>query len=109
MAERTPWTFLTNHSHVLICLSRDPQLRLRELAELVGITDRAVFTIIGELEAEGYLEKRKVGRRNEYVVLPGHPMRHAVEAGHTVDELLDVMVPHGSQAQDDDFRSKPTE
>lgn len=108
MADRTPWTFLTNHSHVLICLSRDPQLRLRELAELVGITDRAVFTIIGELEAEGYLEKRKVGRRNEYVVHAGHPMRHAVEAGHTVDELLEVMVPPGSSSGDDDLTSNST-
>ena len=88
-----PWTFLTNHSHVLICLARDPELRLRDIADLVGISDRAVFTIIGDLEAAGFVERRKVGRRNRYEVHPRKPMRHAVESGHTVDELLDVMVP----------------
>lgn len=87
------WTFLTNHSHVLICLTRDPGLRVRDVAEQVGITERAVLKILGELEAAGYVARTRVGRRNRYEVHPDLPMRHRVERGHTVGELLDVMVP----------------
>ncbi len=91
------WTFLTNHSHVLICLMRDPELRLRDVAELVGITDRAVSKVIGELEAGGYLERTRVGRRNRYEIHTGRPMRHRVERGHQVRELLEVMTPPGDE------------
>lgn len=87
------WTFLTNHSHVLICLARDPGLRVRDVAEQVGITERAVQKILGELESGGYLVRTRVGRRNRYEVYPDRPMRHQVERGHTVGELLDVLVP----------------
>lgn len=82
------WTFLTNHSHVLICLTRDPDLRIRDLAALVGITERAVQSILKDLEDGGYVSRRKVGRRNRYDVHPGHPMRHPVEAHHEVGDLL---------------------
>jgi DNA-binding IclR family transcriptional regulator len=85
------WTFLTNHSHVLICLTRDPGLRVRDISERVGITERAVQKILGELEAEGYLSRTRVGRRNRYELHPDRPMRHQVERGHTVEELLDAM------------------
>ena len=85
------WTFLTNHSHVLICLRRDPDLRLRDIGELVGITERSVFNIVNDLEAAGYIERRRVGRRNEYVVIPDRPMRHQVEQGKTVEQLLEAM------------------
>ncbi len=86
------WTFLTNHSHVLISLARDPDLRLRDLAVLVGITERAVQTILRDLEAGGYISRRRVGRRNRYDVHPDLPMRHPVEAGHRVAEILQVLV-----------------
>ena len=85
------WTFLTNHSHVLICLARDPDLRLRDLAEEVGITERAVQGIVNDLEAAGFITKRREGRRNHYSVVRDGFMRHQVEAGHTVGELLDAM------------------
>ncbi|MCC5949617.1 MAG: winged helix-turn-helix transcriptional regulator [Nitriliruptoraceae bacterium] len=85
------WTFLTNHSHVLICLVRDPEQRVRDIAEQVGITERAVQKILGELEDGGYIARTRVGRRNRYELHPGRPMRHRVERGHTVTELLDVM------------------
>jgi len=85
------WTFLTNHSHVLICLRRNPELRLRDIGDLVGITERSVFNIVNDLEAAGYIERRKVGRRNEYVLLTDRPMRHVVEQGKTVDDLLKAM------------------
>lgn len=86
------WTFLTNHSHVLICLARDPESLMRELAELVGITERAVQSIVADLEAEGYVTRERVGRRNRYEVHPDQPMRHPVEGGHVVRELLDALV-----------------
>lgn len=86
------WTFLTNHSHVLVCLRRNPELRLRDIGELVGITERSVFNIVNDLEAAGYIERRKVGRRNEYILLTDRPMRHSVESGRTVEDLLDAMV-----------------
>lgn len=82
------WTFLTNHSHVLICLTRDPDLRIRDLAVLVGITERAVQSILRDLEDGGYVSRRKLGRRNRYDVHPDHPMRHPVEANHHVRDLL---------------------
>ena len=85
------WTFLTNHSHVLICLSRDPDLRLRDLAEAVGITERAVQGIVNDLEAAGFVTKHREGRRNHYSIVRSGFMRHRVEAGHTVGELLDAM------------------
>lgn len=87
------WTFLTNHGHVLICLTRDPDLRIRDLAQLVGITDRAVAKLLDELEATGYITRTKVGRRNHYEVHTNQPMRHRVESGHVVRELVDAMGP----------------
>ena len=87
------WTFLTNHSHVLICLARDPQLRLRDLADQVGITERAVQGIINDLEAAGCLTRHREGRRNRYEIVTDRPMRHQVERQHVVGDLLGVMVP----------------
>lgn len=82
------WTFLTNHTHVLVCLSENPDLRMRDIAELVGITERATQRIVAELVAGGYLEKERDGRRNRYRVITGEPLRHPLEQSHTVGELL---------------------
>jgi predicted ArsR family transcriptional regulator len=88
-ARRTPaWTFLSNHAHVLLCLSRDPEARMREVADLVGITERAVQRIVMELEEAGYLEREKEGRRNRYWVDRRKPLRHPIEAHRRVEELL---------------------
>lgn len=81
------WTFLTNHAHVLLVVRRDPHARLREIAEAVGVTERAVQLILGDLESAGYVRRSRVGRRNEYAVLGG-PMRHPLERGRAVDDLL---------------------
>lgn len=86
------WTFLTNHSHVLICIARDPTVRMRELAEQVGITERAVQSIVADLERAGYLTRERVGRRNHYEIHPEQPMRHPVEGGHVVAELLENLL-----------------
>jgi len=82
------WTFLTNHAHVLLVIDRDPDVRQRDIAEAVGVTIGAVQKIIVELERGGYLERERVGRRNHYRVNSGLPLRHPLEAGHTVGELL---------------------
>ncbi|HSP30085.1 MAG TPA: winged helix-turn-helix domain-containing protein [Ilumatobacteraceae bacterium] len=87
------WTFLTNHSHVLICLARDPELRLRDLAEQVGITERAVQGIVKDLVTAGCLNRHRTGRRNRYDVVADRPMRHRVERQHVVGDLLDAMAP----------------
>lgn len=87
----TPWTFLTNHSHVLICLAEDPEMRLRDVAERVGITERAVFRIVAELEEAGILTRHREGRRNQYEVHGEQPLRHPIEQHRTVGDLLGLV------------------
>jgi len=87
------WTFLTNHAHVLLTIARDPQITLREVAALVGITERAVQKIVADLEAAGYLTRTRHGRRNRYAVAVGRPFRHPLTSGHEVDELLEILAP----------------
>ncbi|MBQ1090537.1 helix-turn-helix domain-containing protein [Streptomyces sp. B93] len=82
------WTFLTNHARVLIALARDPDARGRDVADLIGITERAVQLIVADLEAAGYLTRTRVGRRNRYTVDPTVALRHPAEAGHPVGDLL---------------------
>lgn len=85
------WTFLTNHAHVLLCLARDPEARLREVAAEVGVTERAVQRIVAELEEAGYLERAREGRRNHYVVRPDLPLRHPIEQHRTVASLISLV------------------
>ena len=90
---RPDWTFLTNHGHVLIAIAGNPGIRLREIAEAVGITERAAFGIVRDLENEGYITKRKEGRRNVYEVHPDRPLRHALERHAPVRTLLAISDP----------------
>lgn len=85
------WTFLTNHSHVLIILHRDPSTVLREVAAKVGITERAVQRIIADLQVEGFIEREKAGRRNHYRILADQPLRHPIEAHRTIGDLLQLV------------------
>jgi DNA-binding IclR family transcriptional regulator len=85
------WTFLTNHAHVLLAIAATPDARLRDIAARVGITERAAQRIVGELERAGYLDVRRVGRRNVYRVHGNRPLRHPAERHHQVGELLDVL------------------
>lgn len=85
------WTFLTNHAHVLLCLSRDGELTMRELAQAVGITERAVQAIIADLIGDGYLTRVKNGRRNTYTVHDHGRLRHPLESTHTVGELITAL------------------
>jgi DNA-binding MarR family transcriptional regulator len=85
------WTFLTNHAHVLICISADPEIRGRDLADRVGITERAVQRIIADLVKTGHLARFRTGRRNRYEVRRNLPLRHPVEAHCRVSALLDLV------------------
>jgi hypothetical protein len=91
--DQSRWTFLTNHLNVLACLARDPELRIRDIADMIGITERATVQILNQLEASGYLTKTRVGRRNHYTVHGELPLRHPLHNGCQVGELLRVIEP----------------
>ena len=82
------WTFLTNHAHVLLVIAADPTIRMREIADLVGITERAAQRIVAELESEGYVSHEKVGRRNVYSIYSERPLRHPLEHHLGISALL---------------------
>jgi len=86
------WTFLSNHAHVLVVLHANPGLVLREVAQRVGITERAVQRIVQDLEEGGYITRRRVGRQNHYDVASGSPLRHPVESHRTIGDLLGLFV-----------------
>ncbi|HEX6469885.1 MAG TPA: winged helix-turn-helix domain-containing protein [Streptosporangiaceae bacterium] len=88
------WTFLTNHARVLICIARSPKARVRDIAETIGITERATQMIIGDLEEAGYLNRTRTGRRNVYTVNPDQPFRHPAEADHDVYGLINLFTGH---------------
>ncbi|GAA0505367.1 ArsR family transcriptional regulator [Paractinoplanes deccanensis] len=98
------WTFLTNHAHVLLAIARDPGARLREIAETVGITERAAQAIVADLEDAGYLEHTRVGRRNRYTVNPRGHFRHPAEADRRIGDLLALFTdaPPPDEEQDRD-------
>ncbi len=85
------WTFLTNHAHVLIAISRDPELRQRDIAFAVGLTVGAVQRIVHELEEEGFLSSERVGRRNRYTLHADQLLRHPLESDHTIGDLVDSL------------------
>jgi hypothetical protein len=87
-APKPDWTFFTNHGHVLVCLADDPNIRTRDTATLVGITERAVQGIVTDLVEAGFVTRTREGRRNRYEVHPDLPLRHPLESEHTVGELL---------------------
>jgi predicted transcriptional regulator len=86
------WTFFSNHAHVMVCLARNPDQPLREVALSVGITERAVQRIISDLEAAGYLLREREGRRNKYEMHPEIQLRHPLEEHCTLGDLLKVVV-----------------
>ena len=86
------WTFLTNHAHVLLCIAREPEVRMRDVAQLVGITERAVQRIVAELEEAGYLTRSREGRRNRYEVRTDLPLRHPIERHERVASLVELVL-----------------
>ncbi len=88
----TTWTYLSNHAHVLVCLTKDPEIRLRDIALQVGITERAVSRILTELEDSEVIEKHRVGRRNHYTLNRKARLRHSLESHTSIGELLSLIV-----------------
>ena len=92
MPEDAPtWTFLTRHAQVLLCIAADPDVRLRDIGDQVGITERAAHRIVGELIADGYLTRERRGRRNRYTLRPQLPLPDPVARDQKVGDLLAVL------------------
>jgi len=85
------WTFLTNHAHVLLCIAADPEVLLKDVAQAVGITERATQRIVSDLVTEGYLTIAKQGRRNSYRVNAKLHFRHPVERRNQINKLLALL------------------
>ncbi|GAA4606334.1 helix-turn-helix domain-containing protein [Actinoallomurus liliacearum] len=105
--DEKPWTFLTNHARVLIVIARNPQSRLRDIADTIGITERAAQTIVNDLEGAEYISRTKVGRRNHYSVDPTRPFRHPADADHRVEGLLTLFSDHDDDKQSADEPDAP--
>jgi hypothetical protein len=90
--EPSGWDFLTNHAHVLLCVAKDPGIRLRDIAAAVGITERGAHKILTELVDEGYVLRERHGRRNRYTVRPELPLRHPLVHDREVGDLLKVLL-----------------
>jgi uncharacterized membrane protein len=86
------WDFLTHHAHVLLCVANDPGIRLRDIADAVGITERAAHKILSDLVEEGYVKRERTGRRNHYMVRPDLRLRHPLVEKRQVGDLLDVLL-----------------
>ena len=85
------WRFLSNHTQVLLCIQRDPDVRFRDIAQMVGITERAAQRIVADLIDSGYVESDRIGRRNHYRVNTDVAMRHPAQEGHDIGELLRLL------------------
>lgn len=86
------WTFLTNYAQVLVCIAHDPGIRVRDIGERVGITERAAHRLVAELASAGYITRRRAGRRNTYTINAHRPVPDQVVRERNVGELLDVLV-----------------
>jgi hypothetical protein len=85
------WAFLTNHARVLICIAHDPGIRLRDIGEHLGITERAAHRIVTELAAAGYISRERNGRRNHYTINAHLPLPDAIARGQSIGELLAIL------------------
>ena len=87
-----PWSFLTKHARVLVCIAHDPGVRLRDMAAMLGITERSAFGIVNELVSAGYVVKSKDGRRNRYSIQSDLPLGEAIGRKRTIGDVLEVLV-----------------
>lgn len=85
------WHFVTSHTQVLLCLQHNPNVRLRDIAQTVGITERAAQRIVTDLVEAGYVTRERIGRRNHYTVDRSARMRHPSQLAHEIGELLDLL------------------
>src|SRR5258706_14386564 len=86
------WSFLTNHARALLCIAHDPGLRLRDMAEELGITERSAFAIVSDLTEAGYVVKERDGRRNRYSIQRHMPLPDSTGRERTVGEVLNLLV-----------------
>jgi len=93
------WSFLTNHARVLLCIAHDPGVRLRDIADTLGITERSAYSIVTDLTEGGYVVKDKDGRRNRYQIQPHLPLRGAISQERTIGEVLEVLVESKTRRQ----------
>ncbi len=89
--ESNSWHFLTNHAQVLLCIENDPDARMRDIAETVGVTERAAQRITNDLVEAGYLTRERIGRRNRYRINRKARMRHPAQREHPIEELLGLL------------------
>ena len=94
------WSFFTNHARVLICIARDPGMRLRDLADALDITERSAYAIVADLVEAGYVVKDKDGRRNRYQVESQLPLPEPIGRERTIGEVLGLLI-------DADARTRP--
>ncbi|MCS6888712.1 MAG: winged helix-turn-helix domain-containing protein [Chloroflexus sp.] len=92
------WTFLTNHAQVLLCIARNPRVTAHDIAQTVGITERAVQRILHDLHEAGYISHVREGRHNRYTIYADRPLRHPAQQGLSVGELLAVLMNGGTRA-----------
>ncbi len=92
MASTSQLNFLTNHGRTLLCVAHDPDVRLRDIAATLGITERRAFAIVNDLADAGYVIKERVGRRNRYVVQRHLPIPGAIEQGRAIGEVLELLI-----------------
>jgi len=85
------WSFLTNHAQVLLCIAHDPGIRLREIGEAVGITERAAHRIVAELAAAGYISRERNGRRNHYTIQSDLPLPDPLARKQKIGDLLAIL------------------
>ena len=88
--DHRPWTFLTSHARVLIIISQNPNIRVRDIAAIAGLTERSTQRIVADLEAAGYLSRERIGRRNLYTIRTRETLRHPHEQGVEVGLLLEL-------------------
>jgi DNA-binding MarR family transcriptional regulator len=91
MKSTPTWSFLTNHAQVLVCIAQDPGIRLREIGETIGITERAAHRIVSDLAAAGYVARERHGRRNRYTIETDLPVPDPLARTRKIGELLDVL------------------
>ncbi len=94
----TSWTFLTHHGHVLLTVATNPDIRVKELAQRVGITTRHTLGILRDLEDAGYVRRDRVGRTSHYTVHKRRPFRHPTNAAHQVQELIAIFTDTGDSS-----------
>jgi hypothetical protein len=98
--EAPAWSFLTNHARVLLCIAQDPGVRLRDIGEAVGITERAAHRIVVELADASYIARERNGRRNRYTIQPHLPLPDPLARDQKIGDLLAALTAHGGMDED---------